>query len=117
MELRDLVRAILSGDLLAARQWVADTNRAGVHWESFERPAGLDEREMTVAAGVAELLAARAGSLPPSWTAAIGPRREALLLGPGLEHMPRTFERAKTSGPEPFRKRNLVAPPDFLDVR
>jgi hypothetical protein len=117
MELNDLVRAILSGDLLAARQWVADAHRARIRWERFERPSGLDEREMTVAAGVAELLAARAGSPPPPWTMAVGPQQEALLLDPGLEHMPRTFERAKTSGPEPLRKRNLIASPGFLDVR
>jgi hypothetical protein len=117
MELHDLVRAILSGDLLAARQWVADARRARVQWDRFERPFGLDEREMTVAAGVAELLADRAGSAPPAWTAGVGPREEILLLDPGLENMPRTLARAKAAGPEPFRKRNLVAPPDFLDVR
>ena len=117
MELHDLVRAILSGDLLAARQWVADAHRAGVQWERFEKPVGLDEIEMTVAAGVAELLAAREGSPPPPWTIAVGPQEDVLLLDPGLELMPRTFARAKTSGPEPFRRRNLIAPPDFLDVR
>jgi len=117
MDLRDLVRALLSGDLLTARQWVADARRARIQWDHFAMPAGLDEREMTVAAGVAELLADRAGSPPPAWTAAVGSREEVLLLDPGLELMPRTLAWAKTNGPESFRKRNLVASPDFLDVR
>jgi hypothetical protein len=117
MELPDLVHAILSGDLLAARQWVADAHRARVRWDRFERPSGLDDRELTVAAGIAELLAARDGALPPAWTIAVGGRDEPLFLDPGLEQMPRTLARAKTDAPEPLRKRNLFASPDFLDVR
>jgi hypothetical protein len=116
MELSDLVRAILAGDLLTARQWVADAQREQLEWERVARPGGLDEREMTVAAGIAELLAYRAGAAPPSWTIAVGAQVDLIVLDPGLEEMPRSFERARTSGPEPFRKRNLVALPDFLDV-
>lgn len=117
MDLRELVRSILSGDLLAARQWVADARRADVRWERIDRPTGLDAREMTVAAGVAELLAKRAGAIPPSWTVSVGPAKEPLFLDPGLEDMPRTLAHAKANGPEAFRKRNLIASPDFLDVR
>jgi hypothetical protein len=117
MELRDLVRAILSGDLLAARQWVADAQRAPISWERVSRPSGLDDREMTVGADIAELLAARAGTAPPAWTLSIGALRESLFLDPGLQEMPRTLAQAMTDGPEPLRRRNLFASPDFLDVR
>src|SRR5712691_4573577 len=109
MELAELVHAILDGDLLAARQWVADAQRSHVEWERVERPSGLDEREMTVAAGVTELLASRAGAASPAWTVAVGAHREPLILDPGLEQMPRSFARAKASAPEPLRKRNLLA--------
>jgi hypothetical protein len=117
MELRDLVRAILSGDLLAARQWVADAYRARIQWERVVRPSGLDDREMTVAAAIVELLAARAGMASPPWTLSIGAQREPLFLDPGIQEMPRTLARAMTDGPEPLRRRNLFASPDFLDVR
>jgi len=117
MDLRELVRAILSGDLLSARQWVADAQRAGVRWEKFAQPAGLDEREMTVAAGLAELLATRAGVTPPGWTLSVGASDEPLFLDPGLEDMPRTLAHAKAEGPEPFRRRNLIVSPDFLSIR
>jgi len=117
MDLRELVRAILSGDLLSARQWVADAQRAGVRWETFAKPSGLDEREMTVAAGLAELLAARAGVTPPSWAYSVGASDQPLLLDPGLQDMPRTLAHAKSEGPEPFRRRNLIASPDFLNIR
>lgn len=116
MELRNLVEAVLRGDLLAARQWVADAHRERLSWENLPRPNDLAGREMTVAAGLAELLANRAGEKPPSWTESVGAEREPLVLDPGLTRMPRSFAHAKASGPEPLRKRNLVALPDFLAV-
>jgi hypothetical protein len=117
MDLRDLVRAILSADLLTARQWVADAQRSGVSWETLAKPSGLTEREITVAAGLAELLATRAGAAPPAWTESIGSSDEILFLDPGLQDMPRTLAHAKAEGPEPFRRRNLIASPDFLSIR
>ena len=116
MDVPELVKALLSGDLLTARQWVADARRADIRWEQLERPEGLDDREMSVAAGVVELLASRAGGRAPAWTDAVGPQAEVVILDPGLEQMPRSFARAKADTPEPLRKRNLVALPDFLDV-
>jgi hypothetical protein len=83
MDVRELVRALLSGDLLSARQWVADAYRADMQWERLERPLDLTEREMSVAAGIVELLASRAGGRPPPWTSAVGAVREELVLDPG----------------------------------
>jgi hypothetical protein len=118
MELRDLVRAILSGNLLAARQWVADAQRAHLQWDTCALPGGLDERELSVAAGLVELLAARAGERAPAWTATIGAAQtEPLFLDPGLAQMPRTLERTKRDAPEVLRRRNLFASPDFLEIR
>jgi hypothetical protein len=117
MDLRDLVRSILQGDLLTARQWVADAYRARLHWEHFERPDDMDDRELTVAAGLTELLAQRAGAIPPSWTLSVGALSEPFFLDPGIEKMPRTLARAKSHGPDSLRKRNLFALPDFLDFR
>ncbi|HYI13212.1 MAG TPA: hypothetical protein VEK57_29470 [Thermoanaerobaculia bacterium] len=116
MELRDIVHALLKGDLLAARQWVADARRERIQWERIDRPQGLTDRELTVAAAVVELLATRAEESPPSWADAVGAQEEPLLLDPGLEEMPRSLAHAKAFAPEPLRKRNLVALPDFLDV-
>jgi hypothetical protein len=102
---------------LAARQWVADAQRSAVRWELVGRPFGLDEREMSVAAALAELFASRAGALPPPWAASIGSSDEPLFLDPGLQDMPRTLAHAKSEGPEPFLRRNLIASPDFLSIR
>lgn len=116
MDIRELVHALLGGDLLAARQYVADAQRKGVHWDRMEQPLDLTEREMSLAAGLIELLAERAGATPPAWTTSVGAVREMLVLDPGLEQMPRSFAHAQTAGPEPLRTRNMVASPDFLDV-
>jgi hypothetical protein len=116
MDLRDLVDAVLAGDLLTARQCVTDWHRAHVRWDQLEQPIGLNDRQLSVAAGLVELLASRSGGIPPPWTTMVGPVGELLVLDPGLEEMPRSFARAKVAGPEPLRRRNLVALPDFLDV-
>ena len=71
MDLRDLVRALLSFDALAARQWLADAQRSGFVWAEVPAPVGLDTTELATAAGVAELLAARAGQPPPGWAASV----------------------------------------------
>jgi hypothetical protein len=117
MDLRDLVRALVAGDLLAARQWVSDARRNAFVWETLHRPRGLSDLEMSVAAGVAELLAGRSGSNAPAWTAAVGGQPKPVFLDPGIETMPRTLARAKQEAPEALRKRNLFATADFLDVR
>ncbi len=116
MDLSELVHALLAGDMLTARQCVADAQREHLEWDQLRQPLGLSDRELSVAAGIVELLASRAGSTPPSWTKTIGAVRKPLILDPGLEQMPRSFARAKTDGPEPLRRRNLIALPDFLDV-
>lgn len=59
MDIRELVRALLAGDLLAARQCVANARRSRVQWDRLEQPRGLSDREMAVAAGIVELLASR----------------------------------------------------------
>lgn len=116
MDVPELVHALLAGDLLAARQWVADAQRTSFPWTRLEQPVDLNDHEMSVAAAMVELLASRAGATPPPWTRTIGAVRDLLVLDPGLEKLPRSFARAKSTAPEPLRSRNMVALPDFLDV-
>ena len=116
MQLEDLVHAISRGDLIAAREWVADAHRAGIEWATLERPIDLSENDLAIAAGLAELLATRDGAALPSWTGTVTGLREPLLLDPGLDEMPRSLARAKSFRPEPLRRRNLIALPDFLKI-
>jgi hypothetical protein len=116
MDLRDLVRALLSYDALTARQWVADSLRQGVAWASVPEPEDLDPISHSVAAGVAELLATRAGQAPPSWTKAVGATDARVYLVKAAEEMPRLRRLCEEEGPEPLRHRGILAPPEFLKV-
>lgn len=116
MDLRELVRAILSYDALTARQWVADSLRQEFAWTSIPKPVDLDELEMGVAAGVVELLAARAGQVPPSWTQTVEATPTPVYLVKAARTMPRLRRLCEEEGPEPLRRRGILAPPEFLKV-
>jgi hypothetical protein len=116
MDLEDLVNAVMRGDLITAREWIADARRSNLQWEQIGRPERLNDRGLVVAAGLAELLAEREGTIAASWTEVIGGASEPLLLDPGLNEMPRSMQRAMTDAPESLRKRNLIALPDFLRI-
>jgi hypothetical protein len=114
MDLRDLVRSLIAGETLAARQWVADAHRARLSWPSLGMPEGLDTVELAVAAGVVELLAGRASQLPPAWTKTIGAAPEPVLLVRAAALLPRLRRLCEDEGPEPLRRRRILAPPEFL---
>lgn len=116
MDLRDLVQALLRFDALTARQWLADATKSGVVWSKVAHPFGLDETESALAAGVVELLASRAGQPPPSWAAAIPAAPRTLFLVRAAATMPRLRAACEQEGPEPLRRRGLLAPPDFLTI-
>lgn len=114
MRLDDLVRALVGYDTLAARQWVTDAGRAKLDWTSVPQPFGLDPIALAIAAGVAELLASRAGQAPPAWTNGVPAAPEPFFLVRAAAWMPRLRRVCEVEGPEPLRKRGLLAPPEFL---
>lgn len=116
MEILDLARALLRHDALAARQWVADAKRRGLDWTTAPAPESNDRDELAVAAAATELLATRAGQAPPAWTSSIGPPAGAIVLVRSAETMPRLRRMCKEQGPAPFRRRGILAPPDFLTI-
>lgn len=116
MDLRELVRALLSYDALAARQWVTDSLRHGIVWTSVPEPADLDAIGLGVAAGVAEMLAARVGQSPPPWTKTIEAAPVVVCLVKAAQTMPRLRRLCEQEGPEPLRRRRILAPPEFLKV-
>ena len=116
MDLSDLVRALVGLDPLAVRQWIADASRSNVQWANLPRPEGLNLTEDVIAAGVAELLAFRAGVNPPAWTSAVGAAPEPVFLVRAALQMPRLRWSCEHEGPEPLRRRRVFAPPDFLTV-
>lgn len=116
MELHDLVRALLDYDPLTARQWVADAKRSDLDWTNIEQPAGLAEDELSLAAGLVEMLSLRAGKTCPGWAGEIGPSPQIIFLVQAAESMPRLRRLCEEEGPLPLRRRGFLAPPDFLAV-
>lgn len=114
MDLRDLVRALVARDALRARQWVADAARARFDWAGVARPGGLDPVAMAVAASIVEMMAERERHQPPSWTAAVPAAPRRLSLVAAAESLPRLRRLCEEEGPEPLRRRGLLAPPGFL---
>ena len=116
MNLSDLVRALLSFDTLVARQWVTDSLREGIVWASIPVPTDLDPVGLGVAAGVAELLAERAGQAPPPWASSVEVALSPICLVKAARTMPRLRQLCEQEGPEPLRRRGILAPPEFLSV-
>jgi hypothetical protein len=114
MELIELVAALADGDMLTARQWVADAAREGFEWSHVPRPQGLPEPSMAIAAGITELLAARAGQAAPAWTADVRAVVEPVYLVRAARDYPRLRRLCEEEGPEPLRRRRILAPPEFL---
>jgi hypothetical protein len=114
MRLDDLVAALLRHDTLAARQWVNDAGRERFDWSTAPAPLDRDPLALAVAAGVAELLARRAGQAPPGWAQTVPALAEPFLLVQAAARLPRLRRACEEEGPEPLRRRRLLAPPEFL---
>jgi len=114
VDLRDLVAALLRRDALSARQWVADAARDGFDWTEVAEPHGLGPAGRAVAAGVVEMMTERMGSRPAAWTASVPAAPERLFLVQAAEALPRLRRLCEEEGPEPLRRRGLLAPPGFL---
>ncbi len=116
MQIRALIEALMSFDVLRARQWVADATRMPISWSEVARPAGMDAEQLAVAAGVVELLAERSGQQSPSWTVEVGESPRRIYLVRAAKSMPRLRRLCEEEGPEPLRRRQIMAPPEFLSV-
>jgi hypothetical protein len=114
VDVRDLVAALVDRDALRARQWVADAERRGFDWARVTSPPGLDPLGLALAAGLVELMAERHGAEAPSWTASVPGVPEPVFLVRAAESLPRLRRLCEEEGPEPLRRRGLLAPPGFL---
>ena len=113
--IEQLAEAALQRDSLRLRSLVQDMTRSNINWSSLPRPQTKDVRLLAIAAALAELLAARQNQTPPVWTKEIGALKEPFFLLRSAETMKRLRRLCETQSPEPMRKRQLYAPPNFLE--
>jgi hypothetical protein len=116
MNPRELLLAVLRRDDLSARQLVKDAAREGFSWTDAPAPDFRGPRARAVYAGVVELLAARKGQRPPSWTASVGPAPAAVYLVTGARKSPSMRRMVEQDSPAPLKRRNVLAPGQYLDV-
>ncbi len=114
MDLRDLVHALVARDALRARQWAADAERGAFDWSRVAEPRDLDPLGLAVAAAVVEMMTGRKGAPTPTWTKAVPAAPQRMFLVRAAESLPRLRRLCEQEGPEPLRRRGLLAPPDFL---
>ena len=114
IDIEHLYTKMTAYDSLAARQCVVDAARGGLEWRRVPAPEDLDPVGMAVAAGVTELLASRAGQSPPAWTAEVSAAPEPVFLVRAAAKLPRLRRSCEQEGPEPLRRRGVLAPPEFL---
>jgi hypothetical protein len=114
MDVHDLVTYVLKGDMLLARQWVADALRQQIQWSLLPNPTNLDETQLAVAASLVEMLAERSGQPAPAWTESVPSAPVSVFLVKEAARLPRLRKLCEEHGPEPLRRRSIFAPPDFL---
>jgi hypothetical protein len=112
----DLVRAVLAGDDLAARQWVKDARRCKLDLSTLPEPRELDDTGRAVAAALMDLLASRSGQLPPPWVVSAGRAPDAVFLLPRAKRSAALRRWCEQDSPDALRRRNVFAIRDFLDV-
>ncbi len=112
--LNELVEAALSRDGL----WLSGATQEFLRGTPVLRDVspltGTDDRHVVVAAALLELLALRMHQAPPDWTATVGGLSEPFFLMAEAETMKHTRLLCERESPMPLRKRNLLAPPNFL---
>jgi hypothetical protein len=113
--LEQMAEAALKRDSLHLRSLVQDFVRSGVPAVNLPRPNTTEPRILAVSAALAELLALRQGQTSPDWTQEIGALAEPFFLVESAISMKRLRFLCETQSPEPLRKRQLYAPPHFLE--
>ena len=110
----DLVRAILAEHDLEARQLTLDLSDLTQRFSTVAKPDTQNHEELVLAAALVELFAARRNEVAPDWTAQIGGLdKPRYLLGDPTRY-PRFYARCVRESPEPLKRRNLIAPNDYL---
>jgi hypothetical protein len=120
--LKDLVKHILLGDDLSARQWIKDIRGRGKvvstaeFWSNLPKPDTQDPFELAVAAGVVSLFCARENTNLPEWVAGVAPAPEEVYVDPVAYDRPRLKALLKAVSPKELSQFNVYGPAKYLDV-
>jgi len=96
------------------RAWTMELLRSVDNLGEVERPCLGSSEELALAAAIIELLALRKGQKPPAWTSAVGGMRAPFYLFPDIDSLPWTKRWCEAESPEPLKRRNIFASPEYL---
>jgi hypothetical protein len=109
-----IAHAILTYDVYRVSGLVQEWLRYDLPFPDVPRPETDDLRVLTVAAAVVELLATRAHQKPPAWVADVGTLDEPFFVMRLSPKEVYTRNLCLTEAPEPLKRRNIFAPPNYL---
>jgi hypothetical protein len=112
MSLDDLTEAVLARRAFDARVLFRALFDDPRPIEALGTPISRTPLELAAAASLVEWLATQREESPPSWAAAVPAVASRTLLVTAVTA--RKLERLLEETPEPFRRRNFVAPAGFL---
>ena len=110
----ELAEAALAGDALRLRSLTQDWLAEQRPMSRCAAPVSSDPTVRAIAAGLVEMLAERRNETPPSWTHQIEAAPQPTYLVKAARTMRRLRTICETESPPPLRRRNLLAPANFL---
>lgn len=116
MSIEAIAQAALSGEALTARSLTQDFLRSRPNLSELSSPAVQDATMLALSAALIELFALRTKQPAPAWTQVVGAVSEPVYLVQAARTMTRLRELCREHAPEPLRKRNLYAPPNYLEM-
>jgi hypothetical protein len=114
-QIDDMATAALNFDALTLRSLAHDWLQENKQIDASMPPASQDVSIRNVAAGLVEMFAERLGQSPPAWAAQIPPVSRPIYLLKAAQTMRRLRQLCDSESPLPLRRRNLLAPPTFLE--
>lgn len=114
VKIKQLAQCALRADDLTLRILVQEFLRDTPILKDVPRPQTKNRRVLAVAAGLLELFALRSGQAAPEWTQSIGALPGPVFLAHEAARMKRLRQLCLDESPEPLKKRNLYATPNYL---
>ncbi len=114
--IRELAEALLARDDFRLRLLTQGWLRQSPRFSMVTAPETDDPRILVAAAALVELLAGRFNQPPPTWTTSSGSLGEPFFALPWAERPGFTRDLCLNESPEPLKRRNIFAPPNFLEM-
>jgi hypothetical protein len=112
----EIAHALLERDDFKLRLFVQAWLREHPRFIDTPEPVVDDSRIGSAAAAIVELLALRASQAAPPWTVKYNGLAEPFFVMRRAERPGFTRDLCLNESPEPLRRRNIFAPPNFLEM-